>query len=133
MNRYHIFSLIFLIGAIISFVIGFMEGDVEGGIFIIFPFVIGSGISSLIGIVLIFLSVLFYIFGLTRFDFQEEEYSINKNEPIQKKTSVKGGGVVLIGPIPIVFGSSWKIALVMMVLALIIILITLLFFRSRLF
>ena len=125
--------MIFFIGAVIFFVIGFLEGDVEGGIFIIFPFIVGSGIFSLISILLIFLAVIFYIFGFTRVGFQGEEYSLPKDDTVEKKTSIKGGGVVLIGPIPIVFGSSWKIALVMMIIAIIIILVSLLFFRPGLF
>ena len=44
----------------------------------------------------------------------------------QKKTEVKGGGVVLIGPIPIVFGSDAKWASVAIVLAIILVLISLL-------
>ena len=47
----------------------------------------------------------------------------NECQP-QKKTSVKGGGVVLIGPIPIVFGSNWKIIVIMTLLAIIIIITT---------
>jgi uncharacterized protein (TIGR00304 family) len=48
-----------------------------------------------------------------------------KDETISReKTSVKGGGVVLIGPIPIVFGSNWKIALVLMIIAIILIIAT---------
>ncbi len=37
-------------------------------------------------------------------DFLEEEH--NERERRKKKTEVKAGGVVLIGPIPIVFGES---------------------------
>ena len=45
----------------------------------------------------------------------------------KKKVSVKGGGVVFVGPIPIVFGSNWKIALVLMLIALGIILVMVFF------
>jgi len=38
---------------------------------------------------------------------------------------VKGGGVVMIGPIPLVFGSDMKWASVAIVLALVLILVTL--------
>ena len=129
MNRYHFFSLVFLIIAIIFFIIGFLQGDVEGGIIIIFPFISGSGIFALIGIIFIFLAILFYFYGFVNLQQTHEKYPYEKDAPIERKTSVKGGGVVLVGPIPIVFGSSWKIALVLMVLALIIIIVSLFAFR----
>ncbi len=129
MNKYHFFSIVFFIGAIIFFIIGFLQGDVEGGLFIIFPFISGSGIFALIGIIFIFLAIIFYIFGFVGFNQGYKKYPYEKEESIEKKRSVKGGGVVLIGPIPIVFGSSWKIAVILMVLAIIIIIVSLFAFR----
>lgn len=133
MNRYHFLSLVFLIGAVVSFIIGFLEGDIQGGIFFIFPFVIGSSIFLLIGILLIFLAVIFYIFGFARFDLQDGEHSVPRDEIFEKKSRIKGGGVILIGPIPIVFGSSWKVSLFMMILGIIIIIVLLFLFRINYF
>lgn len=42
------------------------------------------------------------------------------------KTEVKGGGVVMIGPIPVIFGSDAKWASVAVVLAIVLILVYLL-------
>ena len=61
------------------------------------------------------------MFGFTRTAITDEYDSEH-----QKKTSVKGGGVVLIGPIPIIFGSNWKIAIVMIILAIILIIVSIL-------
>lgn len=47
-----------------------------------------------------------------------------EKEP-ERRTSIRGGGVVLIGPIPIIFGSDAKWATVAIVLAIILVLITL--------
>ncbi len=47
-------------------------------------------IFIIIGFVLLFIYFIYEIFKATK----------------EKKTEVKGGGVVLIGPIPIIFGSS---------------------------
>lgn len=41
-----------------------------------------------------------------------------ENDEKREKTCVKGGAVVMIGPIPIVIGSDPKIALFMMIIAL---------------
>ncbi|ADL19142.1 hypothetical protein ASAC_0736 [Acidilobus saccharovorans 345-15] len=42
----------------------------------------------------------------------------------QAKGQVQAGGVVMIGPIPIVFGTSWKMAIIAMVLAIVLIVIS---------
>ncbi|RLF25962.1 MAG: hypothetical protein DRN01_05850, partial [Thermoplasmata archaeon] len=47
-------------------------------------------------------------------------------EKPEKKRFFEGGGVILIGPIPIVFGSNWKIAIALMFIAIIFILTMLL-------
>jgi len=46
-------------------------------------------------------------------------------EEPRRKTEVRGGGVVLIGPIPVIFGSDAKWASVAIVLAIILVLISL--------
>lgn len=120
MNRFHIFSLFCLIIGIVFFSIGFFAGEAEAGVFIIFPFISGSGVFPLLGFIFIFIAIILYSFG-----FMRNITSYNSDDlTSEKKTSVKGGGVVLIGPIPIVFGSNWKIALVLMIVAIIIIIIS---------
>ena len=127
MNKYHFLSLIFFFIGIIFFIIGFIEGDVKSGFFIIFPFIMGSGIYAMAGFFFVFIAVLFFIFGFLN-HIESEEVSVDQkpSKPI-KKTSLKGGGVVLIGPIPIVFGSNWKIAVFLMVLAIILIVVAFFF------
>jgi uncharacterized protein (TIGR00304 family) len=47
------------------------------------------------------------------------------------KTQVRGGGVVFIGPIPIVFGTDKKMAFAVAVLAVILMLLYIALFRIR--
>lgn len=122
MNKFSKASIFCLILGIVFFAVGVFTGEVEIGIFLVFPFIKGSGIYALLGFIFIFIAVLLLMFGFSRttltserLPFKEEKYDVDK------KTSVKGGGVVLVGPIPIIFGSSWKIAVFMMILAIIII------------
>ena len=130
MNKFHILSLFCFILGFIFFSFGFLQGDVEGGVFIVFPFIGGSGIYAFLGVISFFMAIIMFMFGFTsslrpdRLDYEFED------RPSQKKTSIKGGGVVLIGPIPIVFGSNWKTALVMMIIALILIFLFFFVFRS---
>jgi len=121
MNRFHFLSLVCFILGIAFFVVGFLTGEAEGGIFIVFPFIVGSGFFPLLGFIFIFIAIFSFMFRFTTS--KEPDENQIKNEELQpkKKTSVKGGGVVLIGPIPIVFGSNWKIVIVLMIIALILI------------
>jgi uncharacterized protein (TIGR00304 family) len=130
MNRYHLLSFICFISAIVLLAFGVLLGDVESGFVLIFPFVSGSGIYAFIGIILLFVAILLFMLGFVT-SIESPDIPFNREDEgfSRKKTSVKGGGVVLIGPIPIVFGSSWKIAFILMVLALIIILVSLYTFK----
>jgi uncharacterized protein (TIGR00304 family) len=130
MNKFHFLSLLCFIAGISFFLLGFLHGDVESGFFIIFPFISGSGIYAAIGFILIFIAILAFMFGFTSSYEPYESTDENHEDKPRKKTSVKGGGVVLIGPIPIVFGSNWKIAAIMMIIAIILILVSCFFFRN---
>jgi uncharacterized protein (TIGR00304 family) len=128
MNRFHILSLICLILGIIFFSLGFYSGDTEAGIFIIFPFISGSGVYLLLGFIFIFTAIILYSFGFMRNITSYDSDDVDPENP-EKKPSMKVGGVVLIGPIPLVFGSNWKIALALMVVAIILIIVSFFSFR----
>jgi len=123
MNKYHILSLVFFICGVVFFAIGVSSGEVETGFVIVFPFLVGSGIHAFLGFICIFIAILLFMFGFvsTAADISSLKVEEDNGYYPQKKTSVKGGGVVLIGPIPIVFGSSWKIAVIMIVLVIVLI------------
>ena len=113
--------MMFFILGLVFFVLGVLSGKIKTGFIVVFPFLVGSGVYALFGFICVFIAILLFMFGFINkpisgdLQVREDEYDT------QKKTSVKGGGVVLIGPVPIVFGSNWKIAVLMMVLAIIII------------
>ncbi len=129
MNNIHKLSLLSFIGGFIFFSIGALTGEVDVGFFLIFPFLISSGIISTFGIILVFISILLFIFG---FVFRKDDYfndQFERTGEIRDKKTMKGGGVILIGPIPIIFGSNSKITIIMMILAMLIIFFYFLFFR----
>jgi uncharacterized protein (TIGR00304 family) len=122
MNRYHVLSLVCLIVGMIFFAQGILSGEIETGIVVVFPFIVGSGIYAMLGFIFVVLAILLFIFGFTQitskaYDFRVEDDDLNT----KKKSSIKGGGVILIGPIPIVFGSNWKIAVILMIVAILLI------------
>jgi uncharacterized protein (TIGR00304 family) len=123
MSKYYILSLVFFICGVVIFAIGVLSGEVETGFVVVFPFLVGSGIHAFLGFICVFIAILLFMFGFVGIVADTSSLKVeedNEHYP-QKKTSVKGGGVVLIGPIPIVFGSSWKIAVIMIVLVIILI------------
>ena len=129
MNKYYTLSFLCFVLGIIFFFIGILAGDVEAGFVLIFPFLVGSGTYAVLGFLFMFIAIILFIFGFARtaresidLPFDEDTYDI------KRKKSVKGGGVVLIGPIPIVFGTSWKIAVLLMIVAIILIITISIFF-----
>ena len=62
MNRFHVLSLICFISGIAFFIIGFLTGEAEGGIFIVFPFIVGSGIYPLLGFIFFLIAIFSFIF-----------------------------------------------------------------------
>lgn len=74
----------------------------------------------MVGIALIILGFSLVAIGMMR--------SVQEEYPSYKE-KVKGGGVILIGPIPIVFGSDKRYALLLMVLAVVLMLLALAFLK----
>ena len=129
MNKFHLFSFLLAFIGISFFFIGFLFGDVESGFFVIFPFLLGSGIYAFLGFIFIFLAILLFMFGFSEYTDADEFQTDNYETKLHKKTPFKGGGIVLIGPIPIVFGSSVKIVIALMIIAIIFIIGAFLLFR----
>lgn len=118
MNKWYLLSLVLLTGGVVFLVLGIIRGEVELGIAVIIPFMIGSGIFA--GAAFLCLAGFFVCFFLGMM--QSTHTRTNALLTHEKQnSSIKTGGVVFIGPLPIIFGSNWKIALAMMVLALVLI------------
>ena len=123
MNRYHLLSLACLIIGIIFFALGVLYGDVKAGFIVVIPFLAGSGVYAFLGFIFVFIAVLLFMFSYTGSG-KYDNLDIDEEHQPTKKTSIKGGGVVLIGPIPIIFGSNWKITVLLIILAIILIVVS---------
>lgn len=75
-------------------------------------------------IILGFLLVAFGMMGK-----ESEEPDEERPAGTGKETKVKGGGVILIGPVPIVFGTDKRYALLMMILAIVLMLLAITFLK----
>ncbi len=122
------------------FVYGLLTGEVRFALLLIFPVFYGSGVISGLAFTLIFLGfvLLFlepFLSHKTSFDTKSPPitYSSEKNIPQiyrekEVKTEKKYGGLILIGPIPIVFGSDRDTVLVVVLIALLILAFIVFFF-----
>jgi len=70
-----------------------------------------SSLLLLLGFALIFIGILLAIIDVIRSSAKREE---------EKRTETRAGGIIFIGPIPIVFGSDKEITKWMLIIALII-------------
>lgn len=120
MSKFHFISLILFLAGIFFMFAAFLSGDIEGGFFIIFPFLIGSGVYAFLAILFIFLALITFAFGTLESlgEFPGEDMELIPERTVNKK--VEGGGVLLIGPIPIIFGTSWRISFTLLILTLLI-------------
>jgi uncharacterized protein (TIGR00304 family) len=144
MNRYHLFAIILLICGIISLGYSIASGEGSAGVVVFIPVFFGSGLFSFIGVLCIMAAIFLGFFGYAKGTFEDEGFeepqrqrtsspspSDQRPRP-QPRKSIKGGGVVLIGPIPVVFGSDAKTAMILMVLAIILIVVVAVLFYSSL-
>ena len=104
-------------------------GQIEFSLFLIIPVLHGRGLLAVLSILLLFSGIL--VLFLSFIPWHAEEPHI-REEGDDLTWDYGGGkkrfgGVVLIGPVPIVFGSDWRMALIAIALAIALILIALLF------
>jgi len=102
-------------------IISAFRGELSVGFILFFPFIYGEGFYAAIGFILIFISILLFVIDL--FNFEKYNVFHIEEKPVgdEKNRQVEGGGILLIGPIPVIISSSWKIALFLILLAIVII------------
>lgn len=122
MKNLHVVSGIFFMLGIIFCIIGGLQGDFRIGIFLVFPFVIGSGLVPLVGLLFIIIAFFLFTLGLSPKTYLSEPTTSSQNNEKQKP-AMRGGGIALLGPIPIIVGSSWKITLALILAAIVLILL----------
>ena len=130
MRIIHLAYFLFLVG-IIFLILAVASGEASIALFIIFPVIYGSGWLSvlgtfliMIGIFLMFLSPFYHYTRMEQsypeapyYESTPSETYIPTSEDLEEKKT-KIGGVVLIGPIPIVFGSDKNMAMLSVIIAI---------------
>ena len=79
------------------------------------------------GIVLIILGFFLVATGMMRS--VRESAGLEDRSQETREVKVKGGGVILIGPVPIVFGTDKRYALLLMILAIVFMLLAIIFLK----
>ncbi len=132
MRLFHL-GIIFILIGFVFFALSAYTGEGGVALFLIFPVFYSSGIFGFLAILLIFLG--FFLMFLSPFwsmqkmSRGEDVYYTpieNFEQKVDKKTEKRFGGVVLIGPIPIIFGSDKNMAITS-ILAAILFLIAIVF------
>jgi len=112
------------VGGIVLIAAAVVSGDAEVSLLVVFPVFSGSSPLFLLGTLLIVLS---FIVGFLMLALGQMQVAAGGNWPIGNApgTPTSGsprreyGGVVLVGPVPIAFGSDRKIALMMLVVGIV--------------
>ncbi len=73
------------------------------------------------GTILVILGFFLVAFSIMR--------SISEDKSSAREEQVRGGGVILIGPIPVVFGTDKRFTLIAMILAIVLMLLAIIFLR----
>lgn len=140
MRRLSLLALACLIGGVALLAYSAAVGQVQGYLVLIFPVFTGSGPISLAGMGLIILGFVLGFFSLSRVPLAapEESPPTGRPAPVPSAPSRapptrRFGGVVFLGPLPVVFGSDAKMSKYMLVLAVAVTLLLLAFFFLVLF
>lgn len=89
-------------------------GLAELTLFFVFPVITGTSPVFFLGVLLIVLGF-FVGFALMMMGRLEVDYHMDPVPPLGEQQKTQYGGLILIGPIPIAFGSSKNIAIFMLV------------------
>ncbi len=129
--RFFYWGIFFIILGILIFAISIYQGEGGFALFLIFPVLYSTGVLGLAAIVVIFIGF-FLIFispfhEISRTEYRtypkSEEY---KTYPVERKTEKEVrmekhyGGVILVGPIPVIFGSNKNMAIISILAAILI-------------
>ena len=110
-------AILFISGVALIF-FALIQGEAKAGFFVIFPYISGNGIFTTAGIFLIMVSIGIFIFS----SFIREDVTIDHQAGLEYKKK-RTGGIIFVGPIPIVIANNQQTAIFMAVIALVVLLL----------
>lgn len=128
MNHWNVFSALCFFCALIFLIIGSIQGEISIVLLVIFPIILGSGLFALTGFMFLFLAFILLFIGRIKTFSKINNVDLSDTDTSMNKPSLKTGGVILIGPIPIIFGSNWIITLIFGLIGIFLFILLLSFF-----
>ena len=120
-------SIVTIVLSLLLLVIAAIRGELSFAIVFIIPVIIGYGPLSITGALLLFLGLILLFTSFLREPLEREE-GVGREIPDdpnledeRRGSRPRMGGVVLLGPIPIIFGSDWRMASLAIILAILLI------------
>ncbi len=84
----------------------------------------------MIGVVMIMLGLFLMVFWMiTRSVQKSSGVNVSPEGKEEKDERIKGGGVIMIGPVPVVFGTDKKYAILAMTLTIVLMLLVIMFLK----
>ena len=119
MRKLTVASIALFVAGAASIAASIISGEGQVGLFLIFPFVFLQGGIGAVGILLVILGVFCLLIGISTSATDIPESTAGEPGSAAPKGGAKKnfGGVVLIGPFPIIFGSDAKMANIMLMIA----------------
>lgn len=100
------------------------QGDADVSLFLVFPVFSGSSGTFVLGTAFILLSFVsgFILLAMGQVEVASMDLrrAVDEVDGTGRRAKTKYGGVVLVGPVPIAFGSDQKIALAMLVVGIVV-------------
>lgn len=141
-NKYYLLAILLFIAGFVVLGVGVAKGEGTVAIVLFIPVVSGSGILMFLGFICLGLGFLLFLFGFfERVSFDEDVYFDLPESKLMKKLErlgesgegekkehrirrkrMKTGGVLFIGPFPIIYGSDMTMGMVMALLTVVILL-----------
>lgn len=122
--------VVLFIGGIALIVASVATGEADLTLVVIFPVVSGSGGLFLLGMIFMVAGLLlgFALMTMGQLElagYQRERMEASGDERRSTATNTRYGGVVLLGPVPIAFGSNMRIAIAMLVIGIVVAVVSL--------
>ncbi len=113
------FSIGFLVFAALFIALAVIHGEIEMGIAVFIPFLIGSGFYAFLGFICLFIGMIFLFLSIGSQWNTLKDYPLNNDDTFgDRKASKQISGVVFIGPFPIMFGLGKKITRLLVLIAI---------------
>lgn len=134
MRRLTLLALAVLVGGVALLGYSVATGESQVHLVLIFPVITGSGLIAFAGILLVAVGMFLGFFSIAQSSFVTPEApppspsAPGPRAPPPAAPAKRFGGVVFLGPVPIVFGSDVRVSRAMLVLAIALTVLLLVFF-----